>query len=60
MQRTILQCLEYTENILESESIFLPAISSGLFAVPKIDVAQAMYQALLKFDETKPSRLKEV
>jgi len=56
---TILQCLEYTENILESESLSLPASSSGLFGVPKIDVAQAMYQALLKFDKKRPNQVKE-
>jgi len=43
VQSTILQCLEYTENILESESLAIPAISSGVFAVPRVDVAQAMY-----------------
>jgi len=31
VQSTILQCLEYTENILESKSLSIPAISSGLF-----------------------------
>jgi len=32
----------------------------GLFGVPKIDVAQPIYQALLKFDETRPNHVKEV
>jgi len=34
-------------------SISLPANSAGLFGVPKINVAQVIYQAILKFNETK-------
>jgi len=60
VQSTIKQCLEYTESILESESLSLPAISSGVFGVPRIDVAQVMYQAILKFDHTRPNHVKEV
>jgi len=60
VQSTILQCLEYTENILEFKSLSIPAISTGLFGVPRVDVAQAMYQAILKFDQTRPNHVKEV
>jgi len=56
----ISQYLEYTEHILKSTSLSLPAISSGVFGVLKIDVAQAMYQALVKFDETRRNHVKEV
>jgi len=38
----------------------IPAIRSGLFGVPRSDVAQAMYQAILKFDQTRPNHVKEV
>jgi len=54
VQSTVLRSLEHAEHVLEAVSISLPAISAGLFGVPKIDVAQAIYQAVLKFDETKP------
>jgi len=60
VQRTILKCLEYTENTLEAGSLAIPAISSGMFGVPRVDVAQAMYLAVLKFDQTRPQHVKEV
>jgi len=46
------------EHVLNATSIALPAIR--LFGVSKIDVAQALYQAILKFDETKPRFVKTV
>jgi len=52
--------LEYAEYVLNSASIAVPAISSGIFGVPKIDVAQVIYQAILKFDETEPRFVKTV
>jgi len=46
---------------LESKFLSLPAISSGVFGFSRIDVAQeAMYQAILKFDHTRPNHVKEV
>jgi len=43
VQRTVLCGLEYAEHVLNSASIEVPAINSGIFGVPKIDVAQALY-----------------
>jgi len=40
--------------VLNATSIALPAISAGLFGVPKIDVAEALYKAILEFDESEP------
>jgi len=60
VQRTVVCSLEHAEHVLNAASIALPAISAGLFGVPKIDVAQALYQAILKFDETKPKFVKTV
>jgi len=39
---TILCGLEYAEHVLNAASIAVPAVSSGIFGVPKIDVAQAL------------------
>jgi len=60
VQSTVLCSLEYAEHVLKAASIAVPAISSGLFGLPKIDVAQALYQAILKFDETEPTFVKTV
>jgi len=60
VQRTVLCSLEHAEHDLNAASMALPAISSGLFGVPKIDVAQALYQTILKLDETKPTFVKTV
>jgi len=60
VQITVLCCLENAEDVLNSASIAVLAISAGLFGVPKIDVAQALYQAVLKFDETEPRFMKTV
>jgi len=38
----------------------LPAIGAGLFGVPKLDVAQALYETMSKFDETRPRFIKTV
>jgi len=53
-------CLEYTNDTLELTTISLPAISSGLFSVSKINVAEAMCKALQKCDESKPDKVQEV
>jgi len=60
VQSTVLCSLEHTEHVLNATSIALPAISSGLFGVPKIDIAQALYEAIVKFDETEPTFVKTV
>jgi len=60
VQSTVLCSLEYAEHVLSAASIAVLAISSGIFGVPKIDVAQALYEAILKFDETKPRFMKTV
>jgi len=60
VESMVLCGLEYAEHVLNSASIAVPAISSGIFGVPKIDVAQALYQAAMKFDETKPTFVKVV
>jgi len=60
VQRTVVSILKHSEHVLNATSIALPAISAGIFGVPKIDVAQALYQAILKFDETKPGFVKTV
>jgi len=60
VQSTVLCGLEYAEHVLNSALIAVPAISSGIFGVPKIDVAQALYQAILKFDETELRFMKTV
>jgi len=60
VQGSVLCSLEHAEHVLNAVSIALPAISAGLFRVPKIDVAQALYQAVLKFDEKKPAFVKLV
>jgi len=54
VQRTVLCSLELVEHVLNATSIALPAISAGLFGVPNIDVAEALYMAILKFDESEP------
>jgi len=60
VQRTVVCSLEHAEHVLKATSIAVPAISAGLFGVPKVDVAQALYQAILKFDETEPRFVKTV
>jgi len=60
VQRTVVCCLKHAEHVLNATSIAVLAISAGLFCVPKINVAQALYQAILKFDETKPKFVKTV
>jgi len=60
VQSTVLCSLEHAEHVLNSASIAVPAISSGIFGVPKTDVVQALYKAILKFDETKPRFVKTV
>jgi len=60
VQRAVVCSLELAEYVLNATSIALPAISARLFGVPKIDVAQALYQAILKFDETEPRFVKSV
>jgi len=57
---TIKNFLGYTEGNLQSASISIPAISSRVFRVQKIDVVQAMHSALLEFDGGKPICVKEV
>jgi len=47
VHETVLNCLDYTEDILESSSIFIPAISLGVFQVPINDVAQELYNAVV-------------
>jgi len=49
-----LSSLELAKHVLKATSIALPAISAGLFGVPKIDVAEALYKAILEFDESEP------
>jgi len=39
VQSSVLCSLEHAEHVLKAASIALPAISSGLFGVPKIDEA---------------------
>jgi len=60
VQSTVLCSLDHAEHVLNANSIALPAISAGLFGVPRINVAQALYQAILKFDETEPTFVKIV
>jgi len=60
VQRTVVCSLEHAEHVLNATSIALPAISAGLFGAPKIEVAQALYQAILNCDETKPKFVKAV
>jgi len=60
VQSMVLYSLKHTEYVLEAVSMSLPAISAGLFGVLKSDVAQAMYQAILKFDKSKPKKFKVV
>jgi len=60
VQSTVLSSLEHAEHVLNSASIAVLVISSGIFGVPKTDVVQALYQAILKFDETKPRFVKKV
>jgi len=50
VQSTVLCGLEYTKHVLNPASTAVPAISSGIFEVPQIKVAKALYQAVLKFD----------
>jgi len=43
VQSLVLCGLEYAEHVLNSASIAVPAISSGIFGVPIIVVAQTIY-----------------
>jgi len=60
VQSTVLCSLEYAEHVLNSASIAIPAISSGIFGVPKMDVAKVLYQAIFTFDESEPRFVKMV
>jgi len=52
--------LIYALDILESSSISIPAISLGVFQVSQIDVAHAIYNALVEFNGRRPNRVQEV
>jgi len=58
--RTIRNCPEYAGHTLESVSIFLPAIRTGIFKIPTRDLAQALYKSLLEFDHERPACIREV
>ncbi|XP_013403375.1 uncharacterized protein LOC106168751 [Lingula anatina] len=49
---TFYNCLKYAgdPDIVGAESVAIPAISSGIFGVPKQTVAQALLEAVLDFD----------
>jgi O-acetyl-ADP-ribose deacetylase (regulator of RNase III) len=42
------------------ESVAIPAISSGIFAYPKVECAKVMFDQVRKFSSTNPSSLKLV
>lgn len=48
---TFFNCLRYANEHLHVRSMSIPAISSGIFGVPKRMVAVAAYDALMKFDD---------
>jgi len=60
VQRMVVCSIEHAERVLNAASIAVPAISAGFFGVPKIAVAQELYQAILKFNETEPRFVKTV
>jgi len=49
-QATFLNCLLYANDMLGTQSIALPAISAGLFAIPMDIVGRAIWHAIETFD----------